>query len=64
MYLGAKLQEKEIIGHPCLTISSTVKDYINKDRCKWKLPSKAPTPMVSAFVPELDGTPELEPDDV
>ena len=24
---------------------------------------KAPTPIVSSFVPELDGTPELGPDD-
>ena len=30
---------------------------------QWKLPSKAPVPIVSAFVPELNGTPELEPDD-
>jgi hypothetical protein len=27
---------------------------------KWKLYSKAKTPMTSSFVPELDGTPELD----
>ena len=72
IYLGAKLQEKEINGHLCWTISSTdyikaavqtVKDSINKAGCRWKLPPKALTPMVSAFIPELDGTPELDPDD-
>ena len=66
MYLGAKLQEKEINDYYCWTISSadyikaavqTVKDYVNKDKCQWKLPSKAQTPMVSSFIPELDGTP-------
>ena len=71
MHLGAKLQEKGINGHSCWTISSTnyikaavqtVKDSVNKDKCQWKLPSKVPTPMVSSFVPELDGTPELGPD--
>ena len=71
MYLGAKLQEKEINDYYCWTISSadyikaavqTVKYYVNKDKCQSKLPSKAPTPMVSSFVPELDGTPELGPD--
>ena len=41
----------------------TVKDSVNKDKCQWKLPSKEPTSMVSSFVPELDGKPELGPDD-
>ena len=41
----------------------TLKDSVNKDKCQRKLPSKATTPMVSYFVPELDGTPELGPDD-
>ena len=72
MYLGAKLQEKEINDYSCWNISSadyikaavqTVKDSVNKDKCQWKLPSKAPTPMVSSFVLELDGTSELGPDD-
>ena len=66
MCLGAKLQEKEINDYFCWSISSadyikaavyTVKDSVNKDKRQWKLPSKAPTPMVSSFVPELDGTP-------
>ena len=71
MYLRSKLQEKEINDYSGWTISSadyvkaavqTVKDSVNKDKCQWKLPSKAPTPIVSYFVPELDGTPELGPD--
>ena len=41
----------------------TVKASVNKAKCQWKLPLKAPTPMVSAFVLESDGTPELGPDD-
>ena len=72
MYLGAKLQLKNINAHTAWTISSTdyvkaavqtVRDSVNKDNCPWKLPSKAPTPTVSSFIPELDGTPELNPDD-
>ena len=72
MYLGAKLKEKQLNGQWCWTISSVdyikaavqiVRDSINQPGCRWKLPSKAITPMVSAFLPELDGTPELEPDD-
>ena len=72
MYLGAKLKEKEINGRLCWTISSvdyikaavqTVKDSVNQPGCQWKLPSKATTPMVSSFIPELDGTPELGTDD-
>ena len=69
IYLGAKIFQ--LSGHLCWTISSTdcikavvqtVKDSVNKDKCQWKLPSKAPALMVSSFVPELDGTPELGPD--
>ena len=72
MYLGSKLQEKVRNDYSCWTISSadyikaevqTVKDYVNKDKFQWKLPSKTPTPMVSSFVPELDGTPDLGSDD-
>ena len=72
MYLGAKLKEKQLNGQWCWTISSTdyikaavqtVRDTLSEPGCRWKLPSKAITPMVSAFLPELDGTPELGPDD-
>ena len=72
MYLGAKLQEKELNGQLCWTISSTdyikaavqtVKDSVNKPGCQWKIPLKTPAPMTSSYLPELDGTPELESDD-
>ena len=70
-YLGAKLQKKKINGHECLAITSV-------DYCKAaletvekaikgtsrKLPKKARTPMTSSYVPELDGTPELRPNNV
>ena len=66
MYLGAKLQEKELNGQLCWTISSNdyikaavqmVKDGVNKPNCQWKIPLKTPTPMISSYLPELDGTP-------
>jgi hypothetical protein len=70
-YLGAKLQKKTINGVMCWSITSM--DYIIaavknvelgiKDT-RWKLNSKARTPMSSSFVPELDGTPELEADEL
>ena len=56
MYFGAKLLKKELKGHLCWAISSTnyikaavqtVKDSVTKDRCKWKLPSKALTPIIN-----------------
>lgn len=66
-YLGANLAEKEINGTKCWTMTSA--DYVNaaikniedanKDG-RWKMPSKAKTPMASSYVPELDDTPELE----
>jgi hypothetical protein len=38
-------------------------EEVIKDK-RWKLPTKIHTPMVSSYVPELDGTPELEPDEL
>ena len=71
MYLGAKLQEKDINDVECWTIGSveyiqaaiaTVKEGLNTKR--WKLPNKVSTPMVTSYFWELDGSPELEPDDL
>jgi hypothetical protein len=65
-YLGAKLQRKEINGVTCWTITSA--DYVKAaienveegiHENKWKLPTKVTTPMTNAYVPELDGSPEL-----
>lgn len=69
-YLGARLQYKEINGAKCWTMSSV--DYVNaavknieeklaKDNKK--LPLKAITPMNSNFVPELDDSEELGPEE-
>ena len=72
-YLRAKLQKKQISGldiDSMWTISSydyikaavkTVEETIEKKR--WKLPSKADTPMASNYEPELDGSPELNKED-
>jgi hypothetical protein len=69
-YLGARLQKKNINGWDCWTITS--QDYVNAavanvekaiEGTKWKLPTKAITPMTSAYIPELDGTPELDEKD-
>jgi hypothetical protein len=70
-YLGAKLQNKQINGTKCWTMSSV--DYINAAvtnveeklaKTNKKLPLKALTPMNSTFVPELDNSEELGPDEV
>ena len=67
--LGAKLKWYDQ-GFSCWTITSV--DYVNaaiktiEEALKsksYKLISKATTPMSSNFVPELDGTPELNDDD-
>ena len=59
--------EKDIDGQQCWSTSSV--DYVNaaiKTIEKglvgrtWKLPSKATTPMTTSYLPELDGTAELE----
>ena len=31
---------------------------------RWKLPTRVQTPMVSNYLPELNGTPELEADSI
>jgi hypothetical protein len=71
MYLGAKLQKKIINGKAAWTITSVeyIKAAIDTIRgsikgTKWKIPGTAKTPMQSSFVPELDQTPELNPDDI
>ena len=71
MYLGANLQEKAINNVKCWTIGSleyiqaaiaTVEEGLKTKQCK--LPNKVPTPMVMSYLPALDGSPELEPDDL
>eukprot|EP00978_Attheya_sp_CCMP212_P034976 scaffold149828_cov60-Attheya_sp.AAC.1 len=70
-YLGARLQEKEINGRMCWTMTSV--DYVNAtiknvektvEGTRWKLPTKVTTPMMSNFMPEFDGTPELDKKDL
>ena len=70
-YLGAKLCTKVIDGVKRWTIMS--EDYVNaavknveeitKKRPRYKL-TKQPTPMSGNYLPELDGTDELNADDV
>ena len=66
-YLGAKIEKKEINGHSVWAISSV--DYVkaavaNVEKTfantAWKVPSRANTPMTTEYIPELDGTPELD----
>ncbi len=69
-YLGAKLEKKNINGQTCWSITSL--DYI-KTAIKtveeglrhraWKLPTKVATPMMTNYLPELDGTEELDADE-
>jgi hypothetical protein len=69
-YLGAKLQRKEINGVTSWIITSA--DYVKaaienvekgiRDK-RWKLPTKVMTPMTNSYVPELDGSLELDADD-
>eukprot|EP00978_Attheya_sp_CCMP212_P037839 scaffold182004_cov41-Attheya_sp.AAC.1 len=70
-YLGARLQEKEINGCMCWTMTSV--DYANAtiknvektvEGTRWKLPTKVVTPMTSNFMPELGGTPKLDEKDL
>ena len=67
MYLGARLEKKQLNGKEVWTMCS--KDYVKlaisniEGRLKnkrMKLPSKAITPMDSSYIPELDDTPELD----
>ena len=70
MYLGENLEEKVIDNIECWTIGSvdyvqaafaTVEEGLKTKR--WKLPNKLTIPMVQSYLPELDGSPELAPDD-
>lgn len=70
-YLGARLKLKSIEGRDCWTLTSV--DYVNAavknveealKHKQWKFPSKVTTPMTSNYYPELDGTPELDADEV
>lgn len=71
MYLGAKLQKKQINNTWCWTITSV--DYVNAavetikgaiKNTKWSLPTRCKTPMTQSYYPELDDSPELPPSDV
>ena len=72
VYLGARLEKKELNGKLMWTMTS--RDYINaivknlNERLKkkgTKLPASGiDTPMTSNYSPELDGSEELEPDDI
>ena len=67
MYLGARLLKKEMDGVSRWTISSdsyvsaAVKNVeeVLKNKPKFKVDRNQKTPMVGNYMPELDGTPEL-----
>lgn len=70
-YLGAAIQKKKLNGKNVWTMTS--RDYIrlaiaNVERQlpkkNLKLPARAVTPMTSDYLPELDGSEELSPNDV
>ena len=72
IYLGAKLALKEIDGVKCWTVTSvdyikaavqTIKEALSKQK-KWRLPTRANTPMMASFVPELDSSNELGAEDL
>ena len=71
VYLGGKLAKKTLNGKDVWTMSSV--DYVKaivknlEDRLQkegQKLPTRAITPMSSDYRPELDGTAELDSDDI
>ena len=71
MYLGAKLQLKELNNENCWSITSveyinaavkTIEEAIRNKR--WQVPAKAKTPMTLSYYPELDTSPELGTDDI
>ena len=71
-YLGAKLSIKVMDGIKRWTISSgkyvevavkTVEQVI-KDKKRYKCERNQKTPMVGSYAPELDGSPELNEDDL
>ena len=72
IYLGAKLSLKNMDGVKRWTISSdnyveaAVKnaEEVCKNRPKYKMRKNKETPMVGNYIPELDGTQELDTDDL
>lgn len=70
-YLGARLQERKLDGRSMWTMTSAdyitaalknVQNALQKSR-KWKIPTTVRGPMATNFVPELDGSPELNETD-
>ena len=70
-YLGARLQKKVINGWDCWTVTSL--DYVKSDvatveeavkKNTRQLPNKVLTPMVQSYLPDIDATEELEPDNI
>lgn len=71
VYLGGRLSNKSLNGKDVWTMSSV--DYVKAivknlevrlSKKGIRLPSRATTPMTSDYIPELDGTSELNPDDI
>ena len=71
IYLGARLEEKELNGRKMWAMSCT--DYIKTavqiaekgaQKRGLNLPNRVDTPMMSNYYPELDGTPELDSMDI
>ena len=69
-YLGAVLKRKNINGKDIWTMTSL--DYVKasvanvEEACKnkrWKLPKRPNTPMSREYIPEMDGSPELNSTD-
>jgi hypothetical protein len=74
IYLGGNVRKVQLNnGVECWAFGSSqyvksavnnVEAYLAKQTTeKWKLPNKAETPMQTSYRPELDVTPELEPND-
>ena len=74
IYLGARLQKKDLNGKKVWTMSSrdytkaiiaNLEDRLKKKNAQTKLPSKGvKTPMASSYVPELDMSEELDGDGI
>ena len=74
IYLGARLQAKDLNGRKMWTMSSqdytkaiiaNLEERLTKKRSNAKLPSKSvKTPIASAYVPEFDLSEELRGDDI
>lgn len=70
-YLGARISKKDLNGKNVWTMSCTdyakaavdnVEEQLKKKGSK--LPSRATTPMIQNYVPELDSSPELSSNDI